>query len=321
VESVLTWDCPSNLPCNSRHGYTRTTGSYHLHINNDASIIASCGPNPWSRASYSGSYLWLKPTPQWIHANDKDEPSTTSSSKQQRPRQQHLDQYQASVGVPTSSTTTPTPMTVMTIEEKKREEESKAFKEISSDPNRYSIKYSTYLNYLIVLSDGRWLACWDRTIYWLPIHNHKRMMIAHQHYDTQAGITETRRSTVDSIETKIDGYADIFARLPINHLIEEMYPLDGNVYGIASDLFITLVRVGGATSAAGIKKWMIWSVSTYDQADKSKKITIKPVSVWTIPDNEKWVHSLRPLCIDAGSVLINAIGSLVPTLLLPPSDD
>jgi hypothetical protein len=294
----MTWLHTAEWPCNFRYPFSQTFGSSHMHTNNDASIIASSEPQ---QTAYSGSYLWLKPTLQWMQVNYKDigspslspsSPSSVSSSGKRRQRQRQQQMKFEVVGIPT-----PTPITVMTIEEKKREEESKAFKEISSDPNRYSIKYSTYLNYLIVLSDGRWLACWGRTIYWLPIHNHKRMMIAHQHYDNQpAHLTSGTlpRSTIDSIETKIDGYADVFARLPADHSIEEMYPLDGNAYGIASDLFITLVRIGGSpiptcmispmvggvAPPSGTRKLMIWSVTTYDEADKLKKTTIKPLSVW-----------------------------------------
>jgi hypothetical protein len=69
-----------------------------MHTNNDASIIASSEPQ---QTAYSGSYLWLKPTLQWMQVNYKDigspspspsSPSSVSSSgkRRQRQRQQQM---------------------------------------------------------------------------------------------------------------------------------------------------------------------------------------------------------------------------------------
>jgi hypothetical protein len=259
----------------------------------------------------------MKPTHEWVEKRIKESrinvKGGASSRKHKRPlkpEQQRRQQQEHSGRVATAET---------------------RLRRRHQDHDRYSINYGIFMQYYIVTNDGQWLGCYDRTIYCIPIHDHKRMAAANEHYQssrdhrTHNGLTPKKVAT---IETKIDGYADIFARLPDNYLIEEMYPLDGNVYGIASDLFITLVRIIPLASMAsrGTKlhwvrgtqwQWMIWSISSY----KEKKPT-HPLSVWTLPDHEwyrgqgdrhQWAHSLRPLSIDAASVLTTALGQLQHT--------
>jgi hypothetical protein len=115
---------------------------------------------------------------------------------------------------------------------------------VNTQPDREG--YPTLLTFLVSFVDGRWLSCFGNTIYWVPVHNPHRMESLRDHFrathDPETG--DSRRNETRAESTKrIDGYADVFARLPENAMIESMYALDGNIYGIATDLVITLVNI------------------------------------------------------------------------------
>jgi hypothetical protein len=246
----------------------------HLSINHDASIITRTNIGD---VNSIGGDIWMKPTIDYIDDEVKLALSKVKgggSPRRGTPRRKHK--------------RPPKP-------EQQRRQQTLAFSRSTNaqddvrrrhyHPYMYSIKYTVVMNHLIPFIDGRWLASYGNTIYWIPVHDHNRMKLANEHYqDSWNKYSKVNRSakreTPLERNKRMDEYADVFARLPENAMIESMYALDGNVYGIATDLVITLVKLlspsvmtmnekhsnGIAPNSnvdAGIKwQWMIWSISS-----------------------------------------------------------
>jgi hypothetical protein len=251
-------------------GSSHTDPSSFFASNNDSSIIASV-----SRYESNGSgELWMKPTIEYIEDEVKIARSKVSggvsprkgTSRRKHKRPPKPDQQRRQQQTHWNKA-------------KRVEENVRTHRNL----HNYSIKYTIMMKSFVPFMDGRWLGIWCNTIYWIPVHDHNRMKMAASHY--QDSLIKSHYPSIDAkFETplernkRMDEYADVFARLPENAMIESMYALDGNVYGIATDLVITLVKLlppsimksinvkGSQPSSirgdGTIWQWMIWSISS-----------------------------------------------------------
>jgi hypothetical protein len=249
-----------------------------ISVHYDSSIIAINSDDSYkgNTSPYNGGEIWMRPTPEYIanevksaRANVKGGASPRKHKRPPKPDQQRKQQQESWT---------------------RANDAEQELRQKHSNPLLPTVKYTLIMKQFMSLMDGRWLASYGNTIYWLPIHDYHRMKRAGEHYFELTNVRSSKQMESDALlkcKKDIEGYADVFARIPNEDaVIVSMYPLDGNMYGIGSDLFITLVRIlpseinskshrytfmrrymRGQWPPSGVNdgtqwQWMIWSISS-----------------------------------------------------------